>query len=438
MSDNPELFAGRRKEFLERMDGGIAIFPAGPVCMRSRDVEFEYRQDSDLYYLTGFEEPESICVLNPGDKEAPYSLFVLPRDKERETWTGLRAGVEGAVKEYGADRAFLIQDAERILTEMMKNVPRIYYTVNKYPETDRMIFSILKALRRMAWLGVQPPPEIIDLSQILWDMRLIKKPQDLDLLQRAVDISTLGHIAAMEHTRAGMYEFQVQAILEYTFRKNGSRRNAYPTIVGSGPNGCILHYVKNDRMLRDGDLLLIDAAAEYGYFSADITRTFPVNGRFTPQQKAVYELVLHAQKEAIARIRPGRTIGEVHETAVRTLTAGIMELGLLSGSLEENIENKSYERYYMHRTGHWLGMDAHDVGRYRVGDSWRPLEKGMVFTVEPGLYVGNEDENERFRNIGVRIEDDILVTEEGCCVLSAGCPKEVCDVEGIVGKEPAF
>jgi Xaa-Pro aminopeptidase len=429
-----KIFAQRRKEFMSRMSGGVAIFAAAPVRQRNSDVDYEYRQDSDFYYLTGFEEPESICVLSPGHPKYEYILFVRPRDKEKETWTGIRAGVEGAMQNYGAEMAHTIDQIDEILPEFLQDAPALYYQFSKNPETDRKILEMIEKIRQLHRAGIYPPAMIVDPSQILSAMRLIKSREEVDLLQRAVDISAAGHIAAMKRIKPGMYEYEIQAVLEYVFRSNGSLRNGYPSIVGSGPNACILHYVNNTRQMVDGDLLLVDAGAEYGYYTGDITRTYPVNGKFSPEQKAVYEVVLNAQEKAIAAAGPGIPYSKVHDTAVQALTEGLIDLGLLTGTVQENIENEEYKKYYLHRTGHWLGMDVHDAGKYWDAKQWRVFEPGMVFTVEPGLYINGEDEHVAFRNIGIRIEDDILITHEGTRVLSSPCPKTVEDVESVTGK----
>lgn len=432
---NQSLFAKRRKEFMQKMSGGVAIFAAAPVRPRNHDVDYEYRQDSDFYYLTGFEEPDSVAVLLPGNEKHDYVLFVQPKDKEKEIWTGIRAGSEGAVQDYGAGMAHTIDKLEEIVPEFLSNAPVLYYTLNRYPEMDQRVFTIINKVRSLGRFGIYPPSQIIEPASILSDMRLIKRPEDVELMQRAVEISAKGHVAAMKACAPGRYEYEMQGVLEYIFRRNGSTRNGYPSIVGSGPNSCILHYVTNDRKMESGDLLLVDAGAEFGYFSGDITRTYPVNGKFSPEQKAVYEVVLDAQKKAIEKVQVGVPFINAHETAVRVLTEGMISLGLLTGTADENIENENYKKYYMHRTGHWLGMDVHDTGRYKKNDQWRILEEGMVMTVEPGIYIGTEDEHESFRNIGVRIEDDILITKEGPRVLSASCPKEVSELENLIGSK---
>jgi Xaa-Pro aminopeptidase len=425
------IFEQRRKRFMAQMQDGVAIFFAAPVRKRNNDVDYEYRQDSDFYYLTGFEEPESVFVLAPSNPVQQFTLFVLPRDPEKETWTGIRNGVEGAIKNYGANRAYTINELADVLPQFLQNNPRLYYTINKNPEADRIVFNSLDQVREMHRAGIYPPHEIIDPFEILSEMRLMKTPEDLEILQKAIDLSVKGHIAAMKSAKPGKFEYEIQALIEYVFRSGGSNRNGYPSIVGSGPSSCILHYTRNNRKMEDGDLLLIDAGAEFGYFTGDVTRTYPVNGRFNSQQKTVYEIVLEAQKKAIQKVRPGNTFMQVHEVAVEVLTEGLISIGLLKGTTAENLEKEDYKKYFMHRTSHWLGMDVHDVGKYRKGGEWRALQEGMVLTVEPGLYIGAEEEN--FRNIGIRIEDDVLVTAEGPIVLSRSCPKEISDLENLIG-----
>lgn len=419
---------------MARMNGGVAIFGSAPVRLRNGDVDFEYRQDSDFYYLTGFEEPDALCVLAPGNSKYEYALFVRPRDKEREVWNGYRAGVEGAMQDYRAEIAYTTDKLEESLGEFLYNAPSLFYALNRYPEWDRRIFDVIDKVKQLHRQGIYPPTSIIDPSTILGDMRLFKKPDELEVIQHAVEISAQAHLSAMKTTRPLKYEYEIQAVVEYAFRSKGSMRNGYPSIVGSGPNSCILHYVSNNRQMQTGDLLLIDAGAEFDYYTGDITRTFPVSGKFTPEQKAIYELVLDAQQKAIEAVKPGNTIMQVHEMTVQNLTEGLLSLGLLTGSVEENIKEEYYKKYYMHRTSHWLGIDVHDAGRYKGPETWRVLEPGMVLTVEPGIYIAPDDEHEAFRSIGVRIEDDVLVTPDGPRVLSASCPKQIAELESIVGK----
>ncbi|HJZ13408.1 MAG TPA: aminopeptidase P N-terminal domain-containing protein, partial [Acidobacteriota bacterium] len=416
--------------------GSVAVFPSAPVRSRNSDVDYEYRQDSDFYYLTAFEEPESFCVLMPSHEKYNYVLFVRPRNKEMEAWTGLRSGEEGAIESYRADMAFPNTRFEEILSEFLQNASALYYTLHRYPDVDQKIFHALETVKQKSRLGIYPPPTLIDPSALLSEMRLVKQPEELEMFRKAVDISAKAHLEAMKTTSPGKFEYEIQAVLEYVFRTNGSRRNGYPCIVGSGPNTCILHYNENNRQMQAADLLLVDAGAEYEYYTGDITRTYPVNGKFSSEQRAVYEVVLNAQKKAIDAVRPGVTFMQVHSMAVSELTGGLISVGLLPGTVEENIESEAYKKYYLHRTGHWLGMDVHDVGRYKKEDQWRTLQPGMVLTVEPGLYINEEDEHERFRNIGIRIEDDVLVTENDPIILSAACPKQIQDLEAIVGTRP--
>jgi Xaa-Pro aminopeptidase len=427
------IFEQRRKRFMSQMHDGVAIFFAAPVRKRNNDVDYDYRQDSDFYYLTGFEEPESVCVLTPSNPVQQFTLFVLPRDPEKETWTGIRNGVEGAVNNFGANRAHTINELSDVLPQLLQNNQRLYYSINRNPEADRIIFSSIDQVREMHRAGIYPPHEIIDPFEILSEMRLIKTPEDLEILQKAIDLSVKGHTAAMKLVKPGKFEYEIQAVIEYVFRSGGSTRNGYPCIVGSGPSTCILHYTTNNRKMEDGDLLLIDAGAEFGYFTGDVTRTYPVNGRFSSQQKTVYEIVLEAQKKAIQMVRPGNTFMQVHDVTIELLTEGLVSLGLLKGTTKENIEKEEYKKYFMHRTSHWLGMDVHDVGKYRKNGEWRVLQEGMVLTVEPGLYIGANDDIEKLRNIGIRIEDDVLVTAEGPVVLSRACPKEISDLENLIG-----
>ncbi len=415
------------------MHDGVAVFFAAPIRKRNNDVDYDYRQDSDFYYITGFEEPESVCILAPSNPVQQYTLFVLPRDPQKETWTGIRNGVEGAIKNFGANRAHTINELTDVLPQFLQNNQRIYYSINRNPEADRIVFNTIDQIREMHRTGIYPPHEIIDPLEILSEMRLIKTTEDLEILQKAIDLSVKGHIAAMKSAKPGKFEYEIQAVIEYIFRTGGSTRNGYPCIVGSGPSTCILHYTTNNRKMEDGDFLLIDAGAEFGYFTGDVTRTYPVNGRFSSQQKAVYEIVLEAQKKAIQMVRPGNTFMQVHDVTVKILTEGLVSLGLLKGTTEENIEKEEYKKYFMHRTSHWLGMDVHDVGKYRKNGEWRVLQEGMVLTVEPGLYIGANDDIEAFRNIGIRIEDDVLVTSEGPVVLSKACPKEISDLENLIG-----
>ena len=432
---NPKDFAKRRKQLMRMIgDDGVAIMPAAPVRFRNRDAEYPYRQESDFYYLTGFPEPEAVAVMLPGRKPAEYVLFCRERDPAMEVWIGSRAGQEGACEIYGADDSFPIGDIDDILPGMIEGRERVYYTVGVDPDFDQRVFSWVNRIRKFGRSGSRAPEEYVSLEHLVHDMRLFKSKSEIKTMRRAMEISMDAHRRAMEVCRPGMYEYEIEAEFLHHFRRHQSVP-AYSSIVGGGGNGCVLHYVDNRDELRDGDLLLIDAGAENDLYAADITRTFPVNGRFNPAQKAIYELVLAAQAAAIAKVQPGRHWNEPHIAAVETLTAGLLELGLLKGKLGQLIRDEAYRKFYMHRTGHWLGMDVHDVGDYKVGGEWRELEPGMVLTVEPGLYIpaGSKGVAKKWWDIGVRIEDDVLVTPTGHDVMTAGAPKAVEDIEALMG-----
>jgi len=424
-------FAARRTQLLEAIGDGVAVFPSAPLAVRNHDVEHPYRQDSDLYYLTGLDEPESVLVLTNQHEDHRAILFVRPKKREREMWDGPRAGVEGAVEAFGADVAFPIDELSKRLPDYLGNVERLHYRLAQNDEADAKLFDCLNLLRRGGRRGVTAPATIIDSSVHLHEMRLRKSDAELATMGRAAAITKEAHLRAMQIARPGMHEYEIDAELLHIFRKHGSERPAYESIVGSGPNATILHYRAGDRVMKDGELLLIDAGCELGYYASDVTRTFPVNGKFTDEQRAVYEVVLHAQKACIKEVKPGATLEALHEGAVRSITEGLIDIGLLEGDLDALIEDKKYEPFYMHRTSHWLGMDVHDVGHYYVDGKHRPLEPGFVLTVEPGVYIATDAEgvDERWRGIGVRIEDDVLVTKSGHEVLTAGIPKEIDQVE---------
>jgi len=421
----------RREALMQRIAGGAAIFPAAPMAIRNNDVEHEYRQDTDFYYLTGFEEPSAVAVLVPDHSEHRFVLFVQPKDREREVWTGWRAGEEGAKRDYGADAAFTIDKLDEELPKLLGKTDRIYYGFGNDPAFDLRVVELMRRFHRERQRNGYGPRAVIDPAELLHEMRLVKTSDDLALLRRAVDISSAGHIEAMRATRPGAYEYEVEAVLRYIFRKQGSPRHGYAPIVAAGANATVLHYTTNNQRIEDGDLLLIDAGAEFGYYTGDITRTFPASGRFTEAQAEIYQLVLDAQLAAINVARPGATFIEPHDQAVRVLVEGMLRLGLLEGETEKIIEEGTYKKFYMHRTSHWLGMDVHDAGPYKVADEWRRLEPGMVLTIEPGLYLAEDLEGvpPRYRGIGVRIEDDALITADGNDVLSARVPKTIADIE---------
>lgn len=413
-------------------ENAIAILPAAPPLIRNRDVEHGFRQDSDFYYLSGFVEPEAVVVLVPGRKQAEYILFCRERDKVKETWNGYRYGPEGAVKHFAADDAFPIEDLEEILPGLMEHCESVYYTIGLNPEFDKQVMNCINSLRKGSRGGVHAPNEFVSLDYLLHDMRLYKNRDEIKLMRTAAKISVQGHINAMQACQPGMYEYQLEAELLYQFNRNGAGW-AYPSIVGSGANSCILHYTENNQLLNDGDMVLIDAGAEYGGYAADITRTFPVNGKYSEAQKEIYDLVLASQDAAIKQVKPGNHWNDPHNAAVKVLTKGMVELGLLKGKPAELIKKGDYSKYYMHRTGHWIGMDVHDVGDYKVDDEWRLLEPGMALTIEPGLYIPSGSRGaKRWWNIGVRIEDDILVTKDGCELLTKGLPRTTEEVEAVM------
>jgi Xaa-Pro aminopeptidase len=426
---------GRRRRQLMRMigKGGIAILPAAPTRVRNRDVEHPYRQDSDFQYLTGFPEPEAVAVLMPGRAHGEFVLFCRDRDPERETWDGYRAGPEGAVRDFGADDAFPIGDIDDILPGMLEHTERVYYTMGLSAEFDQRLLGWVNQLRAAAKNGVTTPTEFVALDHLLHDMRLFKSRSEVAAMRKAARIAAAAHVRAMRACRPGMMEYEIEAEFLHEFRRNNATAS-YQPIVGGGANGCILHYIENKDRLRDGDLLLIDAGCEYECYASDITRTFPVSGRFSAEQRALYDVVLEAQLAAIDKVRPGNHWDEPHDAAVRVLTRGLVRLGLLKGRLPTLIKNGDYRRFYMHRTGHWLGLDVHDVGDYKVGDEWRIFEPGMVMTVEPGLYIapGSRGVPKKWWGIGIRIEDDVLVTADGADVLSIDAPKDPDQIERLM------
>ncbi len=431
-------FAKRRQRLLHMLGpGSIAILPAAPERIRSRDVEHPYRADSDFFYLTGFPEPEAVVVLIPGRKQGQFVLFCRERDPEMETWNGRRAGLEGAMERFGADDAFPISDIDDILPGLMENKARVYYSMGTHPDLDQHMIEWLNQVRKKARSGVHAPGEFVSLDHLLHEMRLIKSAAEIQKMKKAAKVSAKAHCRAMQLCQPGLMEYQLEAELLHYFMVNGCRHAAYPAIVGGGENGCILHYTENESELQGGDLVLIDAGGEYDNYAADITRTFPVNGKFSPAQKALYEIVLAAQHAAIDKVQPGNHWDEPHKAAVKVLTKGLIKLGLLKGTPAKLIKEEAYRRFYMHRTGHWLGMDVHDVGDYKLDGEWRLFEPGMVLTVEPGLYIapGSKGVAKKWWGIGIRIEDDVRVTRSGHEVLSSGVPKEVDEIEALMARE---
>jgi len=425
-------YARRRRELMALMgEGSIAIVPSARQLIRNRDSHFPFRQDSDFHYLCGFDEPEAVLVLAPGRRHGEYLIFCRERDRARENWDGLRAGTEGACALYGADDAFPVGDLDDILPGLIEGRERLYYAMGKQPEFDHQLMSWINKIRAKARTGAHPPGEFLDLDHFLHELRLYKSAEELRVMQRAATISAAAHLRAMRSCRPGIHEYQLEAELLHEFMRSGARAPAYSSIVGGGANGCIMHYVDNNAMLRDGDLVLIDAGCEYEHYAADVTRTFPVNGRFSAAQQALYEIVLEAQLAAIREVKPGQHWNQPHDVTVRVITEGLRDLGLLDGEPRELIELEAYRTFYMHRAGHWLGLDVHDVGDYKVAGEWRVLEPGMVLTVEPGIYIApdNHAVAKKWRGIGIRIEDDVVVTRNGRQVLTNEAPKAVADIE---------
>ena len=424
----PEQFRERRERVLRAIDPGALVLFSAPVSLRNNDVEHEYRQDSDFFYLTGFDEPESVLVLK--STEPHFVLFVRPRNPERETWDGPRAGVEGARRDFGAAAAYPIDELDQRLPELLSALPRLYYRVGADAAADARVHQALALMRRRARLGLEWPTTIVEPEVVLHELRLTKGSEEVMSMQKAAAITAEAHIELMRVTRPGMFEYELEGLLRHTFRARGAERPAYSPIVGSGPNATILHHRRNDRQIQAGDLVLVDAGCEYEYYAADVTRTFPASKRFEPAQRAVYQVVLDAQLAAIERTRPGATLEQIHEAAVEVIVDGLIELGLIEGPRAQALADGRYKKFYMHRTSHWLGMDVHDVGRYFKDGSPRALAPGMVLTVEPGIYVAPDAEVEpRFRGIGVRIEDDVLVGDGDPVVLSSAVPKTVDEVE---------
>lgn len=429
-----EIYKKRRQKFLEKIKDGVAIFPSHPHYIRNDDVHYPFRQDSSVYYLSGFTEPESVLVFAPHLKNK-FVMFVSEKDPLRELWDGFRYGVEGAKQYFGADHVYPVSEFDKIMPEILKGADKIYYRldVNKeYDEKIKILMEQSRKLRGRTGAGLQ---DLQDTRKIVGEMRLFKTKEEISFLKKACEITAHGHVAGMKATEVGKFEYEVQSEIEREFKRRGAPRLGYESIVGRGPNATILHYILNNDQCEDGDLLLVDAGAEYGYMSGDITRTYPVNGKFTRDQKKYYEAVLKVQKSCISMIKPGVKIADVHAHAIEGLTEGMVELGLLKGNVKNLIAKKDFFKYFPHGTSHWLGMDVHDAGLYQVDGKSRTLEPGMCFTVEPGLYVPEHDKHapKQYRGLGVRIEDDVHVTAKGCEVMTSSAPKEVDEIESTVG-----
>lgn len=435
ISTRPMPECARRRKQLMRMVGedAIVVLPAAPPRTRSNDTHYGYRQDSDFWYLSGFPEPEAVLVLVPGRAHGQALLFCRDRDPAREAWDGARAGTDGAVAGYGFDDAYPIADIDDILPGLLEGRRRVFYHFGRDADFDLKMIGWVKRVRAQVKQGAQAPHEFLELGHFLHEMRLFKSREELRLMRRAAQIAAQAHVIAMRTARPGMHEYEIEAAIIHHFRRHDAQL-AYESIVGSGANACTLHYVANDALMADGDLLLIDAGAEYRNYASDITRTFPVNGRFSKEQRAIYQLVLDAQTAALAQARPGIAYDAGHHAAVATLSEGLLRLGLLKGTLDKVIADKAYERFYMHKTGHWLGLDVHDVGDYRLAGEFRQLEPGMVFTIEPGLYIapGSKGVPAKWQGIGVRIEDDVLITRDGHEVLTDDVPRQIDEIEALL------
>jgi Xaa-Pro aminopeptidase len=428
------IYAQRRARLLEKMQHGIAIIPTAPEVARNADTHYGYRHDSNFYYLSGFTEPEAVLVLISGGKQQSI-LFCREKNLEREIWDGHRFGPEAAREKFGFDEAYSIEQLDEKLAELMGNQPALFYPLGDDAAWDQRILRLRGAVQEKVRAGIRAPDEIRDVRAMLNEMRLFKDAHELDIMRHAASISTTAHKRAMQFTRPGQYEYQVEAELLHEFCSHGARHPAYTSIVAGGANACVLHYVGNNAKLKDGDLLLIDAGCELEGYASDITRTFPVNGKFSAAQKDVYEIVLAAQAAAIAAAIPKQTWDAPHNAALRVLSQGFIDLKLCHGSVDEVLESESYKKYYMHRTGHWLGMDVHDVGDYKIGDDWRALLPGMVLTVEPGCYIRPADDVPlALWNIGIRIEDDVVITANGNEVLTDAAPKTVSAIEELMRK----
>lgn len=428
-------FSERRLKLSDKVLEDSAIIVASAlVKARISDTDYAYRQDSNFYYLSGYEEPDSLLLIRPSSNKEKFIIFCRDRDPLREQWDGFRTGQEGAVQQYGADNAYSINSLDQMMPDLLAGVKNIYFSMSAPCGVDIKISHWMEDIRKNTRAGAEPPNNLLSLDSILHEMRLIKEDHEMILMKKAADITTEAHIRAMQAVTPGMYEYQLEAEYLYAFNKNGARSPAYNSIVGGGNNSCILHYVENNDELKDGDLVLVDAGCEYQYYASDVTRTFPVNGKFSPEQKEIYSIVLEAHRQSMEQAKPGNKWNLMHEKSVEIIVEGLLDLGLLKGTKEQVIEKGDYSKFYMHRIGHWLGMDVHDVGGYKQDGDWRELEKGMVMTVEPGIYILDSlgDVDDKWKGIGVRIEDDIVITDSGFEVLTPNVPRTIEEVEHTV------
>lgn len=429
-------YTGRRATFSAALVDGVAIIPAACERVRNGDTEYEFRQDSDFLYLTGFDEPDAVLVLAPHHERDRSVLFLRPRDRTQEIWTGRRLGAQAAPEALGVDVAYSIDELDERLPHYLNGASKLYYDLGRDEAFDRRILEALQNVRRHTRRKGRAPEEFVNPGTVLHEMRLYKDPNEIETMRRAAAVTALGHRAGMAGTRPGLFEYEIEALIECTYFSNGAQAVAYPSIVAGGENATILHYDSNRERLREGDLVLVDSGSEVDAYASDVTRTWPINGRFSPEQRAIYEIVLAAQGAGIAAVKPGARCRDFHEACVRVVTEGLIDIGLLSGSVDENIETQRYYDFFMHGSGHWLGLDVHDAGRYRTADdTYRFFEPGMVTTVEPGIYVhGDIDCDERFKGIGVRIEDNLLVTADGSENFNAAIPKTIAEIEALVGE----
>ena len=435
MSIKKNEFIKRRKDLMAHMEAdSIAILAAAKSALRNGDADYAYRQNSDFYYLTGFAEADAVLVLIPGRRKGECLLFCKEKNEVKELWNGKLLGPEAAIEILGLDDCFPITDIDDILPGLIEGRERVYSPMGKDEAFDHQIMEWVRVIRSKVRSGAHPPGEFLVLDHLLHEMRLIKSKTELDLMRKSGEIAVAAHMRAMQVCKPGLNEYELEAEYLYEFARNGSSAPAYNSIVAGGENACILHYIDNNKALLDGDLVLIDAGCEYEYYASDITRTFPVNGKFNPEQKAVYEVVLEAQLEAIKAVKPGGHWDDPHNRTVEIITAGLVELGLLKGKVESLIEEGAYKDFYMHRAGHWLGMDVHDVGNYKIDGDWRLLEPGMVLTIEPGIYISsnNTKVDAKWRGIGIRIEDDVAVTKNGSEVLTGGLAKTIDEIESFM------
>ena len=435
MLDKQFNFSERRSELSKKvLDDSAIIVASSPVKSRISDTDYLYRQDSNFYYLSGYEEPESILLIRPYAKKDQFIIFCRDRDPLKEQWDGFRSGQKGAVEDFGANKSLSISSVDSLMPELLEGAKNIYYSMSSPCGLDQRISAWVDQIRLNTRAGAEPPQNLLSLDSIIHEMRLLKSDEEIEVMKQAAEITTEAHIRAMKAVHPGMFEYQLEAEYLYAFNKNGARAPAYNSIVGGGNNACILHYVENNSELKDGDVVLVDAGCEYKYYASDVTRTFPVNGSFTEEQKQIYSIVLEAHKQSMDQLQPGNKWNLAHEKSVEVIVEGLIDLGIIKSSKQEAIDTGEYSKFYMHRIGHWLGMDVHDVGSYKRDGDWRDLEPGMVMTIEPGIYILDslEGVEDKWKGIGVRIEDDVLVTKKGFEVLTPDIPRSIEEVESTV------